>query len=272
MTTTMKVDIYLTTADANSWTTLGLPFRQVISRIAGCGYDGFELLTQDMSPPRQKELRNIAESEGLEIVAVSTALVRERYGLTLTDPRRDIRKKAVAKIEATTDFARAIDARIVSIGLVRGRPRSAMVCSKTWNRLIGCLRSCGRHANDLGVTLAVEPETRYETGYIHTVDEALKLIEGVGLDSVKVMIDTFHMNMEERSMTEAVRKASTELAHVHFADNNRRAPGMGHIDFSEITQTLKVCGYEGYVGFEIAPYPDPLTAARKSIEFVKRLL
>lgn len=268
----MKVDMYLATAGARDWTTIGLPFEGVVSRIAGYGYDGIELLAEETSSLGRKQLRNIVDSNSLEIVALSTALVREKHGLTFTDPRRDTREKAVRKVKDTIDFARAIDASIVTIGLVRGVPGSKVAGNKAWNHLVECLRSCAQHADNLGITLAVEPETRYETGYIHTVDEALELIREVGHDSVKVMIDTFHMNIEESSMTQSVRKAARELAHVHLADNNRCAPGMGHIDFDEIIETLKANNYNRYLGFEIAPTPDPVTAAKKSIEFARRLL
>ena len=268
----MKVDVFLTTAKATSWTNLGLPFENVISQLSSLGYDGVELVTEDTSPSKRQEIRRIVDSNNLEIVAIPSALVRERYGLTFTDPSIVKRKRAVTKFNGFTSFARAIGASFVTIGLVRGWPRPTMAPNKAWNSLVKCITNCAKHAENEGITLAIEPETRYEVGYIHTVDEALQMVEEVDLDSVKLMIDTFHMNIEEKSMVEPIRKASKELVHVHVADSNRCAPGMGHIDFAEIIQTLKSCGYHGYLGFEISPNPDPLTAAEKSIQYVKRLL
>lgn len=268
----MKVDVFLTTSKATSWTTLGLPFENVISQLSGFGYDGVELVTEDISPSKRRELKRIVDANGLEIVAIPSALVRERYHLTFTDASIEKRKRAVAKFNRFTSFAHAIGASIVTIGLVRGWPKPTMAADKAWRSLVKCIVSCGKHAEDLGITLAVEPETRYEVGYIHTVDEALEMVREVNLDSVKLMVDTFHMNIEEESMAEPIRKASKELVHVHLADSNRCAPGMGHTDFAEVIQTLKTCGYQRYLGFEISPNPDPLIAAEKSIQYVKRLL
>jgi sugar phosphate isomerase/epimerase len=268
----LKVDVFLTTAKATSWTTLGLPFENVISQLSSLGYDGVELVTEDISSSKRQELQRIINSNNLEIVAIPSALVRGRYHLTFTDSSLAKRKRAVAKFNQFTSFARAIGAGIVTIGLVRGWPQSTMAPNKAWKSLVECIISCGKHAEDEGIILAVEPETRYEVGCIHTVDEGLEMVKEVNLDSVKLMIDTFHMNIEEESMVEPIRKAAKELVHVHLADSNRCAPGMGHIDFAEIIQTLKSCGYQRYLGFEISPNPDPLIAAEKSIQYVKRLL
>jgi len=249
-----------------------LPFENVISQLSSLGYDGVELVTEDISSSKRQELRRIVGSYNLEIVAIPSALVRERYGLTFTDPSVEKRNAAVAKFNEFTSFARKIGASIVTIGLVRGWPGSTMAPDKAWDSMVSCINSCGKHAEEEGITLAIEPETRYEVGWIHTVAEALQMAEEVSLESVKLMIDTFHMNIEEESMVEPIRKAAKQLVHVHVADSNRCAPGMGHIEFAEIIQTLKSCGYHGYLGFEISPNPDPLVAAEKSIQYVKRLL
>jgi sugar phosphate isomerase/epimerase len=268
----LKTDVFLTTAKATSFTSLGLPFETVISHLHDYGYDGIELVTEDTSAARGKELRKIAEDNNLEIVATPSALVREKFGLTFADLNKEKRKKAVKKFNSLINFAHAINAKMVTVGLVRGYVKSKLPESKAWANMIECIKSCGEFAEDLGITLVVEPENRYEVGYIHTIDEGLSFVEKVNLDSVKLMIDTFHMNIEEDLMSEPIKKAAKQLTHVHIADSNRCAPGMGHINFPEIIETLKSCGYQGYLGFEISPRPDPLVAAERSVQYVKRIL
>jgi len=268
----LKTDVFLTTAKATSFTSLGLPFETVISHLHYYGYDGIELVTEDISATRCKELRKIADENRLEIVAMPSALVREKYGLTFTDPSKEKRKRAVKKFNSLTTFAHEINAKMVTVGLVRGYVKAKVTESKAWASMIECITSCGKFAENLGITLLVEPETRYEVGHIHTIDEGLSLVEKINLDSVKLMIDTFHMNIEEDSMTEPIKKAAKHLAHVHIADSNRCAPGMGHTNFAEIIEVLKSCGYDGYLGFEISPRPDPLVAAERSVQYVKRFL
>jgi len=268
----LKTDVFLTTAKATSFTSLGLPFEAVISHLHGYGYDGIELVTEDTSAARCKELRRIVDDNHLEIVAVPSALVREKFGLTFTDPSKTKRTRAVKKFNSLTSVADAIGAKMVTVGLVRGYAKPKVSEDKAWASMVECISSCGKFAEDLGVTLAIEPEIRYEVGHIHSVDEGVSLVEKINLDSVKLMIDTYHMNVEEASITESTRKAAKHLVHVHIADSNRCAPGMGHINFPEIIETLKSCGYQGYLGFEISPRPDPLVAAERSIQYVKRLL
>jgi sugar phosphate isomerase/epimerase len=249
----LKTDVFLTTAKATSFTSLGLPFETVISHLHDYGYDGIELVTEDTSAAKRKELRRVADDNQLEIVAMPSALVREKFGLTFTDSSSAKRRRAVKKFNSLISFAHEIGSKMVTVGLVRGYPKSKVPESKAWTSMIECIRSCGKYAEDLGITLTVEPEIRYEVGHIHTIDEGISLVEKINLDSVKLMIDTFHMNVEEDSMTEPIRKASKHLAHVHIADSNRCAPGMGHINFLEIIEALKSCGYNGYLGFEISP-------------------
>jgi sugar phosphate isomerase/epimerase len=86
-----------------------------------------------------------------------------------------------------------------------------------------------------------------------------------------ILADTFHMNIEEPIIEESLKKYGDLIKHIHFADSNRWPPGYGHTDFKSIVETLKQIGYEGYISFEMLPMPDPDTAARQAIDFVKKL-
>lgn len=86
------------------------------------------------------------------------------------------------------------------------------------------------------------------------------------------MGDTFHMNIEEQSIYDAIKNARRYLAHFHLADNNRLAPGQGHLDFKKIIKALKEIGYKGFVSAEILPKPDQYTAAKLAIEHIKSLI
>ena len=269
----MKVDLYLAMVGAEFYAAAyETELSNSMARVARYGYDGVELITQDPAELRSQEIRELAESNGLEIVALSTALVREKYGATFTHQDNSVRQAAVRRVNDIVSFARELEVPTVSIGLVRGRKRPGLSERGAWELMVACLMECGKHANDLGITLAIEPENRYETGYIHTVKEAMALVRQVGLSSVKIMIDTFHMNIEEVSMTEPIREAAAELVHVHLADSNRHAPGMGHLNFSETIGTLKEVGYNRYLGIEILPEPDADAAAEQAIRFVRKLL
>ena len=113
--------------------------------------------------------------------------------------------------------------------------------------------------------LCLEPLNRYETGLIHTVAEGLELLERVGAGNLGLLLDTFHMNIEEPDLAVAIRTAGERLFHFHVADSNRWYPGAGHVDFGHLLVVMDEIGYTGYVSGEFMPLPDADTAAKRAI-------
>jgi sugar phosphate isomerase/epimerase len=126
-------------------------------------------------------------------------------------------------------------------------------------------------AAELRVMLVLEPINRYEMNYLNTVSEAMAILERVDLPNVTLLLDSFHMNIEESSIPLAITQARGHIGHVHFVDSNRWPPGFGHTNMPEIYMMLKSLGYEGYLGIETLPRPTPLEAARAGIAFVRKL-
>jgi len=87
---------------------------------------------------------------------------------------------------------------------------------------------------------------------------------------VKLLADLYHMNIEEANLADAIRAAGSHVGHVHFADSNRRAAGMGHIDFAPVVAALREVGYTGYLSAEVLPVPDSMAAAKQTIESFRR--
>jgi sugar phosphate isomerase/epimerase len=134
------------------------------------------------------------------------------------------------------------------------------------------MRECDDYARARSVTLALEAINRYETNCFNRADELVALIEDNGLASSGILLDTFHMNIEESSIENAVRTAGKHLCLVHFPDSNRWYPGAGHLDLLSIVGALREIGYDGYLALETLPLPDPETAARKGLTNLRRLL
>ncbi|MCJ7708999.1 MAG: sugar phosphate isomerase/epimerase, partial [Anaerolineales bacterium] len=107
--------------------------------------------------------------------------------------------------------------------------------------------------------------------FLNTIAETLEFIDTVGAPNLGLLVDTFHMNIEEASMTGPLIAAGNRLWHVHLVDSNRCAPGMGHTDFAPIVSALVAVGYSGYLSGEILPVPDDETAAAHWIQAVRRL-
>jgi sugar phosphate isomerase/epimerase len=115
-----------------------------------------------------------------------------------------------------------------------------------------------------------KPLNRYETNLLNRVDDALSFLKPLRAQNVKLLCDLFHMNIEEAGIAEALRLAGPRLGHLHFADSNRLAIGLGHTDIAPVAQVLRDVRYAGYISGEVLPLPDGDTAARQTIASFKR--
>lgn len=130
------------------------------------------------------------------------------------------------------------------------------------------IRLC-RKARDYGIQLVLEPLNRYSTPYCATAKDAVAIAQQV--DSLGVLLDTFHMNIEEDLFEDAIQSSRRFLRHMHFADNNRKMPGFAHIDFSTIVRSLIQISYDGYISFEPnLPDKNYEHATRFGLDFIKR--
>ena len=130
---------------------------------------------------------------------------------------------------------------------------------------VDSLRKLSTYAKDHGVVLSLEPINRYETFLVNNVYQALRFIEQVGSENLKIHLDTFHMNIDEVSLVDAVHKAGNLLVNMHVSDSNREAPGRGHIDFSGLMRALNEVSYQGFLTLEpLPPGSDPLLMSKMS--------
>jgi D-psicose/D-tagatose/L-ribulose 3-epimerase len=115
-------------------------------------------------------------------------------------------------------------------------------------KAVPIMRLLCKKAADYGVQLVLEPLNRYSTPYCATAEDAIAIAQHV--DSLGILLDTFHMNIEEDMFKDAIQSSSTLLRHMHFADNNRKMPGFAHIDFPTVIESLNEIGYDGFISFE----------------------
>ncbi len=121
---------------------------------------------------------------------------------------------------------------------------------KQWKTVARHLKTLCRYAEEHGKQVCLEPLNRFETDFINTCDQALQMVEDVGSPALKVQLDTFHMNIEEKNQAAAIRKAGRHLAHLHACGCDRGTPGNDHIDWAGIAKALKEIGYQGDVVIE----------------------
>ena len=121
---------------------------------------------------------------------------------------------------------------------------------KLLKRSIGVLSELTNFSKDFGVSLLIEPLNRYSTPFCCNTADAIFIISKLNNDYFSILLDTYHMNIEEKDFSDSINKSKLFLKHIHFADNNRKMPGLGHINFNSILKTLKKIQYTNYIGLE----------------------
>jgi sugar phosphate isomerase/epimerase len=235
------------------------PIEKTLERLAKFGYDGVEVKG---APERYnvEELRNVLSSYSLEVSSICGLWpwdnVDHMKSNDLANPDERVRRKAVKYVKDCLTFGSQLGASCMVV-VVGGCGKTMRLHEREWEFGVESVRLAGKHAEDVGVTMAIEPINRYELFLLNNVDQGLRFVKDVNMDGVKLMLDTFHMNIEEADPASSIRKAGEYLVHLHVADSNRQSVGRGHVDFKSIMKSLKEINYKGYLAME----PLPPTAA-----------
>ena len=233
-------------------------------KAAALGFDGIELFTASAEAFEPATLIKLAQELGLSIGAVGTGAGKVINGLALTDPNPLIRARAVTFIQDMIGFGAALNAPAI-IGSMQGNATSGANRDQALGWLADGLNTLGSFAENRGVTLIYEPLNRYETNLINRLDDGVQLLRSLKTTNVRLLADLFHMNIEEASLPDSIRRAGSMIGHVHFADSNRGPIGQGHTQLDDVTKALYDIDYQGYISAEAFPWPSPDEAARQTI-------
>lgn len=223
---------------------------ELAPKIAGMGYDMLEIGIEGTSDLDYERGAAILREHGLG-VSVCAAMGPDR---DLIHPDEAIQHSGIAYIRHCIDAAHTLGGQNVAgpIYSAVGRvwQQTADERSHDLDVLVGHLKGLSAYAADKGVTLCIEPLNRFETSFINLSEQAVELVDRVDHPACKILLDTFHMNVEEKSIGAAIRAAGARLAHFHSCENDRGAPGTGHVPWAEVKQALHDVGYDGPVVIE----------------------
>ncbi|MFD6342520.1 sugar phosphate isomerase/epimerase family protein [Streptomyces sp. NPDC060131] len=219
---------------------------EVLPRLAGWGFDCVELPLEQADDWEPAATAKLLDTTGLAPAAVIAVMPPDR-NLVRTEP---------GTVRATQDYLlRCVDAaHAVAAPVVAGPVYTAV--GRTW-RMTGAERAAAYaefreniapvadHARAAGVRIGVEPLNRYETGLLNTVGQTLTALKGLDPSVIGVALDTYHQNIEERTLPGAVREAGSRIVHVQVCANDRGTPGADHLDWAGFLTALDGHGYQG---------------------------
>ena len=271
----MKLALAITTPEVSGQPPVALltgSFEEKLHKARALGYDGVELMTARPGELDVARVRKQLRAAGLEAAAVASGPIFMMDGLTLLADSPEKSRRAAARLDDLIDLAAGLGAPVATVGSFRGRLAWSGVGGRAY--LVDLLGAAAQRAADPGVRLALEPLNRYEADLIQTAAEGLELIAEVGSPALGLLLDTFHMNIEEVDFAATLRRVMSagRLVHVHLGDSNRLPPGQGHFDFAALAATLQEIGYAGFLSAELLGKPDPDSAAAATIQHMRPLI
>jgi sugar phosphate isomerase/epimerase len=232
------------------------PLPDMAARLASLGYDGVELMG-DPTRYNAKDVNAALSEQGLSVLSLTPENV------DLAHPEEAVRQKALDYYFRLLDLASAVGNPIVCCHGAVGRVRALTSYEEERRVFVECVRRVAERAQGSGLRIALEVLNRYEAHLPNTALEAQRFLRDVGMDNVGLLLDAYHMNIEEADLRSAILEARERLLLFHAADSNRQAVGRGHIDFRGVLHTLHDIGYDGCIVVECtASGPDPFTPVK----------
>jgi D-psicose/D-tagatose/L-ribulose 3-epimerase len=259
------------------------PIEETLSKLAGQGYDAVEMFGElnDIDVAKLKDVFSTYRLPVCGVTGMWGTAGKDGWKRKLLSSNQNLVQASKKYVQDCVRMCNSLGGEEMNICLfadeLLGFDRTHSMLAKNEKekfaqRAVPIMAELCRFAGDYGVKLVLEPLNRYSTPYCSSAKDAIAIVKQVNSNSLGILLDTFHMNIEEDSFENAIRTAGRHLQHTHFADNNRKMPGSAHIDFSAIMRCMQEIGYDCYISFEpnIAD-KNYGHATKRSLEFVKRL-
>lgn len=269
----IKLSVVIGTPDLVTWPyqLITGTFEEKIRKCAEFGFDGVELISRDIDQVDREMIKKTLKQYNIACPAFITGAVYGIDRLCLMSPDKETERRGMHQLEGFLEFAGDFGA-VVDIGMLRGKLGIMPDPCEALDGLTERFRRAAQYAAQCGSRITLEPLNRFEGDFIHSAQDGLAWVKRVNHPSFGLMLDTFHMNIEDVSIRESVREAAPCLWHIHVGDSNRLSAGKGHFDFPGLVQTLKEIGYEGYLSAEHLTLPDPDTAAQNTARYLRQLV
>ena len=220
----------------------------LVRKAKNMGFDGVEIPLRDLEMINvEKTERELKKHEMECLGSVALSLDHD-----LTSENEETRRRGIEWMKRCVEITSNLGGDSVSgvIYIAWGKITGKMRTEAEWRRSVEALKEIARFAREYDVTLGVEPINRFETYFLNTASDAVKLVKDVGEPNVKVHLDTFHMNIEEKNFYDPIKETGDLLWHMHCCENDRGIPGTGHVDWDEVFQALSEINYDRWLVIE----------------------
>lgn len=235
----------------------------LLPRVKQRGFHGIELPIFNPAATPVDEIRRGLEDNGLEVTTCTVI----PSGMTIFDESPAVRQQALDHLKAAIETTAQLGGRLLAgptyspVGYLPGRRRTA----GEFQLAADSLRTLGDTLRAHNVQLAIEPLNRFETFFLNTSADAAALCDNIGDPNIGILFDTFHANIEEKSLGDALRVCGKHLIHVHTCENDRGTPGSGHVPWVEVFDTLRAMRYDSWLTIESFGYNIAAIAAAAAI-------
>jgi sugar phosphate isomerase/epimerase len=241
-----------------------------MERLVSLGYQGIELTAKHPFDYSLDEVLSLSDRFHLPVVSLLSGWSYVNEGLCLCSPDAGVRARAVQRLTGYVAAAARLNALLV-IGLMQGLRGDEPDEARANDRIAACLSEVAAQAADCGVKVVIEPVNHLQVGFNHTADEVAALVNRIGSPALGYMLDTIHMNIEERSVVDTIRRHGPHIRHFHLCETNGGPFGSGNLDFAAVLTELMASGYKGFASVKIYRTLRWDEAAQRAIEFVRRL-
>jgi sugar phosphate isomerase/epimerase len=260
------------------------PIERTLERLQGQGYDAVEMFGEPQKMG-MKKLRDIFDSFNFHVCGITGmwgSISEDSWKRRILSADMSITKHTEDYVMDCIKMCQSVGGNEMNICLfadsdmatfdrnhrtLSGDKKEAVI-----QKAIPLLNTLSKFAKDYGVHILVEPLNRYNTPFCSSAKDAFVIANKVNHDNFGLLLDTFHMNIEEDSFEDSILKSRKLLRHMHLADNNRKMPGYSHINFQSIMRSLFSIGYNGYASFEPnVNDKDYENFTKRGLEFIKSL-
>lgn len=244
-----------------------------LRRAGGLGYQAIEVHTREDVALDYDAIACAAAESGCKVGMVVTGRLNTEGKCDLMSEIPYVTAAALDGMRQYIDMAARLGAAGLVVGWVKGNVPAGGDRQKYMERLAANLAVLNDYGKEKGVRLNIEVINRYECNVFNTADELMCFLEThPQLDNCYAHLDTFHMNIDECDPLAAIRRCAGRLGYFHLADNSRRYPGSGQLDFRRTLEVLDETGYAGDLSIECLPYPTHEEAAARGIAYIRDIL